>query len=444
MNIENEMIEAVLKNPDPYLADFLNVKKRVLVSDAVYKGEPVPYLYIPKVYMPEDIRAFQIALSGMFDIVNRSIELYLTEPAISNLFGFDERLDALIRLKHHYDVNVPMGRFDLFYYGPGRFQFCELNTDGTSAMIEQKALAEILIESRLMKDFCRRYAFKAHELFYSWVDAVGIIYGQFRKNTNIACDTKDKTTVAIVDFIDKSSPLEFNEFARAFQSRGYECLIADPREIESSNGYMTYRGKSLDIVYRRLVTKDLMEHYDEIPGFINGLYGKKACIIGSIKTQIVHSKRFFQVLYDPLFRSYLTQKQIAFIDEHIPFTKKLRLSDTNNDAYTKGRSDYIIKPVDYYASKGVHAGSEYTAEEWVKLLTEKSREDYIIQSYAPLSPVDNIILNENDEFESKRFNTITGLFVYNERLSGIYVRGGVSAIISGLHNGYTFASFAAE
>ena len=162
-------------------------------------------------------------------------------------------------------------------------------------------------------------------------------------------------------------------------------------------------------------------------------------VVGSIKTQVIHTKRFFEVLYEPALRQYFTEAECAFIDAHVPYTRPLK-KDDQFETYLADRSKYIIKPIDYYASKGVCAGKDYTDEAWTDLLNEKAKEDFIIQTYCPIAAVDNLFADGSGNITAQRFNTITGLFTYNEKLSGVYVRAGLNAIISGLHDGYTMAT----
>jgi hypothetical protein len=37
-------------------------------------------------------------------------------------------------------------------------------------------------------------------------------------------------------------------------------------------------------------------------------------------------------------------------------------------------------------------------------------------------------------------NTITGLFVYNEKLKGVFTRASLNGVISDLNNGYSLSS----
>lgn len=442
MKIEKMMLESIMKNPEAYVQDFINVKQSVSESKAIYKGAPVPYLYVPKIYTPEDVNSFQDALAGIMDICDRTISLYVNNPEIRGLFGFDPRLEELILLPHGYDRTVPMGRFDIFYYGPGSFRFCELNADGASAMNEEKELSSIISNNKIVDEYRSAYDFKSFELFNSWVAEVGEIYGDYLKKKGTSLNGNHKTVVAIVDFIDKSSPIEFEVFKEAFEAAGYKAVIADPREITCENGRMIFEGLAIDVVYRRLVTKDLMDRYDEIPGFISGLKSGETCVIGSVKTQVIHTKRFFEMLYHPEVRKHFTREQIDFIDAHVPMT--MPLEDFGpDDVYLTDKDKYIIKPVDYYASKGVIAGSDLTMDQWRDILTEKVKEDYIIQAYCPVSMTENVLYNDT-ALQKYTFRTITGLFVYNGKFAGVYVRAGLNAIISGLHEGYTMATLVAE
>ena len=458
MTYERQMVDVFFENYATYKQDFLQTKEAVKNSNAIYKGQPVPYLHIPKLYDQTDMDTFKMALDGIHQISKKTIALYQEHEAIRALFGFDARLDALIRLPHHYTTTVPMGRFDIFYYGSGEFQFCELNADGASAMNEDHELSQILMNTQLAQAFNDKITTEKFELFHSWVDEVKVIYDDFLKITGAKLKSAETSVteeitetaeilensaripmVAILDFIDKGSSLEFEVFKRTFIEDGFDAIIIDPRDLKVKDGFMFVGDRKIDIVYRRLVTKDLMDRYDEIPEFIEGLKAGKTCIVGPIKTQIIHTKKFFEVLYEPKLRQYLDAADLAFIDKHVPYTRPLKKDDAF-ETYLTHREDYIIKPIDYYASKGVCAGKDYDDIAWRSLLEEKAMEDFIIQKYCPVSLVDNLYEDEDGNIVHKTFRTITGLFTYNEKLSGVYVRAGLNAIISGLHDGYTMST----
>ncbi|HWQ70887.1 MAG TPA: glutathionylspermidine synthase family protein [Desulfitobacteriaceae bacterium] len=450
--IETDKVREIAGQPEKYFQDYQLTVEKVDKSGAVYHGKPVPFLYVPKIFTSQDICRFGKAMQELFKIVDHTIDLYMKHASIRALFGFDKRLEELILSTangHGYRVNVPMGRFDIFYYQDGGYKFCELNTDGTSAMNEEVELTAVLLSSLPMCEVARDHTVKNFELFDSWVEEVNNIYNEYRvSNHKIPLDCSrreayENTTVAILDFKDKGNLLEFDIFKKHFEKAGFRCVIADPRDLMYNDGRLFYEGQEIDIIYRRLVTKDLMDRYDEIPALIQGLLANKTCVIGPIKSQIIHTKRFFEVLYQSTFRKFLSEEEIAYIDEHVPMTKLLENNEDLN-VYLATKDNYIVKPIDNYASTGVCAGKDYTQEEWESLLWEKMREHYIIQEYCPLALSENVLYGQDGKAELYNFHNLTGLYVYNQKFSGIYSRASRNAIISARHNSYTMSSVYVE
>jgi len=172
-----------------------------------------------------------------------------------------------------------------------------------------------------------------------------------------------------------------------------------------------------------------------------GIKANKTCIIGNLRSQIVHTKLFFKVLHDERYQKYLTVEEIRYINSHIPITEKIK---EVKDKYILNKNSLIAKPIDNYASKGVFAGNDLTNEEWIVQLERIKHENYLIQEFCQPSYSKNIIFESNEEYIVEDFRNITGLFVYNESLYGIYSRLGLNSIISGLHEGFTVPSFYIE
>jgi glutathionylspermidine synthase len=437
----------IIRHPEQYFADYQLTIEKVSKSGAIYHGKPVPFLYLPKIFTKQDVHNLGEAVKNIFTIVNHTIELYMQQASVRALFGFESRLEELILSTARgpgYRANVPMGRFDLFYYPDGGYKLCELNADGASAMNEENELTNVLLGTLAMQEITKDYCVKRFELFESWVEEVKHIYNEYLVSTQeVPLPNNQKgyanTTVAILDFIDKGNLLEFEIFQDRFKKAGFNCIIIDPRDLTYNKGKLFHHDCGIDIIYRRLVTKDLMDRYEEIPELIQGILANQTCIIGPIKSQVIHTKRFFEVLYQPALRAFLSKDEIAYIDEHVPFTKPLQDNEDWN-TYLSDKDQYIVKPVDGYASQGVCAGKDFSPEAWAALLKEKLQEDFIIQEYCPLALSENVIYDDQGKATLYEFHNLTGLFVYNQKLAGIYSRAGLNAIISGQHGGYTVSS----
>ena len=424
------------EHPELVKEDYKKLLKEVSQSKAVYKGKPLPFLYYPCVYSQDDIERFETITKDIFKIVNKSIDIYMKYPEVRPVWGFSKTLESLVLISHDYQANVPMGRFDFFYYPDGHYQFCELNTDGTSAMNEETPLTDILLKSEGLKPFLELYQVKRFELYESWVDEVSNIYDEFVKSGH---ERAEKPYVIIMDFIAKGSPHEFEIFKETFIEKGYDCDIVSPETLSYKEGHLYVKDKKVDIVYRRLVTRDLMEAYEDLQDLVEGIKANKTCFIGSMKTQIVHTKKYFEALHHPLVRKYFSESDLEYIDAHIPFTAPL-VKGENYDEYIENKDSYIIKPIDFYASKGVYAGYEHSLEKWKTLLEEGVKEGYIIQKYCKKSQHLNLYFDGNQDLHVKKMNTITGLFVYNEKLKGVFTRASLNGVMSDLNNGYSLSS----
>ena len=428
--INKEYIELIQKDPKLYKKDYEEMKKRVKNSTAIYKGEPVPFLYHPMFFTEEDIENFKYIGDTLISIGDKVTEKYLESSKFREKFQYPKKLEELILIDHGYDINIPIGRFDLFYQDKDNFKFCELNTDGSSAMNEDNTLGRILLESKAMKSLGEEYRLENLELIDKWVEDIIQIYNTWEEKT------EEKPNIAIVDFIESGTSEEFKVFKKAFEDKGYNIIIEDPRNLEYKNGGL-YRGDfKIDLVYRRIVTFELLDKWDEIPDFIEAYRNKAFCSVGSIKSQIMHNKIIFKILHDKDTLEFLSEEERNFVEKHIPYTGLFTGDQKTYDRVLNYKDRYIMKPLDLNASRGVYAGRDMSQEEWAKRLRDSFNKDYIYQEFFHPFKREHVVFNEGD-LSIEEFGSILGLFLYNEKLAGMYTRVGKESIISGLTSYYT-------
>lgn len=436
VEINREYIDLILKDKERYYKDYLITKEKVNNSNAKYKGKPIPFLYHPMFVTKEDIEAFDKIGDMMISITNRVTDKYLEDPNFRKKFGFPKLIEDLIQVDNGYDINVPIGRFDVFYKSYEDFKFCELNTDGSSAMNEDNTIGKILLNSEGLKDFGEKYKLNYFELFDSWVNKSIGIYKKFNPN-NL------RPNVAIVDFKESGTTAEFQEFHKAYARRGYNCIIVDPRDLKYRDGKLYYENYRIDLVYRRIVTFELIEKADEIQDFIEAYKSRAFCCIGSIKSQVIHNKIFFKILHDEDTLELLSQEEREFVKNHIPMTGLFEGDRDVFDLVLNNKDKYIMKPFDLNASQGVYTGRDLSFEEWEKRLKESWDNEYLYQEFFDPFTREFIVF-EDKEPTVKEFKMILGLFMYKEKFAGIYTRIGNTNIISGISNYYTLPNIIVE
>ena len=241
-------------------------REYLLHSSVAYHGRCVRTLQIPKVFTPAALEDFRQIVRITYGIFQKVIREYLDNPAYRQLFPFSRELEELILVPSLYDSLLPIARFDIFYNEEtGDFKFCEINTDGTSAMNEDYVLNQALDLNPAHQSMKRQHAFGTFELYDSWVRTFLSIYDTYEKK-------KEHPHVVIADFLENASITEFEEFQRRFEKAGVSCEIAEITELTFRDRHLiSPTGRVIDAVYRRAVTSDVMAHAREVQPFLQAV-----------------------------------------------------------------------------------------------------------------------------------------------------------------------------
>ena len=403
-----------------------DIKNYLEHSSVAYHGRCVFTLHIPKVFTAGQISDFKEIVKTTYGIFEKVIKAYLTDPDFRKLFPFSKELEKLILVPNLYDSLLPIARFDIFYNEEtGDFKFCEINTDGTSAMNEDYVLNMAIAKNTAHQEMLKKYSMKTFELYDSWVKCFMKLYDSYQKKV-------DHPRIGIVDFLADASITEFEEFKRRFEKAGYETEICEITELSYHDGALySASGKKIDLIYRRAVTSDIMKRIDEVRDFIEAVKNQDVCIMGSFCTQIIHNKWLFKILHMEESQHLFTGDEQKFIKDYVPYTDLLE--ENNIEEIIDKKEKWIIKPLDSYASKGVFAGIDYSKEEWKKLVEEHCGKEYIFQEYCPPYRSQNIYLPTEDA-KFIPYTNMSGLFVYNGEFAGVYSRLSDGGIISSQYN----------
>ena len=424
LKINNEYIEMVLKDQVSYADDYKKVVEKVANSTAIYKGKPVPFLYNPMFFTPEDEKSFSKIGKTMIEIGDKVFHKFRDDLEYRKKFNYPDYIINLMLLPNSYEINVPIGRFDVFYKDKDNFKFCEINTDGSSAMNEDNAVGEILLESQALKDFSNKYDLKNNELIASWVEKSLEIFNKWDPSNK-------KPNVAIVDFKESGTSYEFLEFKKAYENAGYNCIIADPRDLIYQDGKLYFEDYRIDLVYRRIVTFELIEKKDEIGEFLKAYEENAMCVIGTIRSQLIHNKIFFKILHDKDTLDFLSEDERKFVKNHVPYTGKFEGGQEEFDKVLLDKDMYVLKPYDKNGSQGVFVGRDLSDEVWKEMLSKVFNKDYIYQEFVEPFKRDFLVYKE-EAFKTETFGSIVGIFMYKEDYAGLYTRIGKENIISGL------------
>ncbi len=398
-------------------------------STAKYKGKTIYSLYIPKIFNEESTKYLKYIAETMVRIMRKVIEHYIADEDYRELFGFSSHLKELILNVPKYENLLPIARVDIFLNEEdGSFQFCEFNTDGSSAMNEDRELFHAFERTELYEELCQEYEVEGFELFDSLVDAFLEIYSTYQYK-------KENPTVGIVDFLELGCSIEeFEQFRLSFEKAGYRAKICDIRELTFDGHHLIDKdGDFIDIIYRRAVTSDILEHEKSVMPFLKAVSLHKVCCIGSFCTQVAHDKSLFYILRDKKTMTFLTKEEQNFIKEHIPFTVELTDRTVGDHHVLENKDKWLIKPKNSYGARGIFAGVNFDEKDWERAVKENKNKNYILQQFIMPYQTDNIDFKKQNPVFTKHSN-LTGLYVYNGVFAGVYSRQANHEIISSAYD----------
>lgn len=438
--IYDEYLEHIREHQEENRAAADEMKVDLQHSPLISRGRLIDMpLAIPKIYTKEDDALFQDVVETTHRICCKVIRHYVENPEYRKGFGFPKELEELILQDPGYEDLLPMSRFDIFYHeDTGNFKFCEINTDGTSAMNEDYNLDKLNIKNPAHQAVLRKHTIRSYELFDSWVETFLALYQNYRKKHP---EMPLVPTVAITDFLDKGNLPEFYEFARRFQKRGIYAQVVDIRNLRYENGcLLAPEGYEIHGIYRRAVTADVMEQLSAVTPLLDAYREGNVFLCGSFRTQVVHAKTFFTVLHQEATRKILTEEENRFVAEHVPYTVDFGEGGISLEDVIGNKDKYILKPNDSYGSNSVADGKGRSRAEWEALCRKYYGQGYICQEYAEQYATPNVDFMHGDG-EVHDYINMNGLYSYNGKFAGVFTRQACGTIIASHQSERNVASY---
>jgi uncharacterized circularly permuted ATP-grasp superfamily protein len=171
-------------------------------------------------------------------------------------------------------------------------------------------------------------------------------------------------------------------FRDFFEANGIPTVICDPRELDYSNGKLSARGRQVTLVYRRVLTSELIARSDSTRPLRRAYLDGAACVVNTFRAKLLHKKMSLALLSDPAYAGLYSPAERRTIARHVPWTRKLtpRLAD---DVAAR-RETLVLKPNDEYGGKGVVLGWTTSQSEWERAVAEALRSSHVVQEAVPV------------------------------------------------------------
>ena len=277
----------------------------------------------------------------------------------------------------HGPPDVVLSRLDAFLTPDGP-RFIEINSDAPAGFGYSDRMARVHRDLPVFREFARTQAVTYQASDEGLVRAV---MGALPRTT------AGPPLVAIVDWAEVKTRADQEILREAFLARGFDCVLADPRAMTVRAGRLRTSGRPVDLVYRRAVLSELVEHELEVQAFLIA-YRERLCpFVNTLRCRLSEDKAFFAVLTDEAFGSLMSEDERQFVARAVPWTRKVEERRTVKDGRAVDlvpfvlaeRERLVLKPAHAYGGRSVFVGDETPAMEWEAAVRAALGSPWVVQ-----------------------------------------------------------------
>jgi len=281
--------------------------------------------------------------------------------------GLEPEEERLALADPGFAYSSPSARLDSFF--AGQIRFVEYNAESPAGMAYSDNLAAIFARLPVMKAFRKRFRGRFLPTRRRQLSAMLHAFRQWGRGT--------RPVIAIVDWEGLPTAPEFEMFKAFFEAAGVKTVICDPRSLELRRGRLYAQGKAVNLVYRRVLTSELLARGDETRALRDAYVAGAVCVVNSFRAKLLHKKMSLAMLSDDRYRRLYTPAQRAAIRSHIPWTR--RVVPELADEIARRRETLVLKPNDEYGGKGVILGWTVDQAEWEAAIEVGATQSYVVQ-----------------------------------------------------------------
>ena len=380
--------EAVARYHELLANQDLAEASRALLDEGLEKAKLIfggrrlsPYLRPHFVSQTDFARICQIC-ETVWSAIQKVKDAAVVDPGVVDDLGLTEIEHELVDIDPGYVAVSPTSRLDSFLT-ESSYSFVELNGESPAGIAYADAAYDIFSSLPVMKEFAAHY--KLHPMYGRGL-LLDVLLRSYKEY--LGRSPEHRPRIAIVDLAGVPTVSEFELFRDFFEHSGFPAVICTPQELEFRHNRLSVEGQEIDIVYKRLLVNEYVPVMDEYPALLDAYRAGAICMVNSFRSKLIHKKALFAVLTNPKHAALFSNKELATIRAHVPWTRIVK--DEHTDYFGREvnlldfiRSDnehLVLKPNDDYGGHGITIGWNVDQRGWDDAINEALADgDYLVQ-----------------------------------------------------------------
>ena len=335
-----------------------------------YGDNVIPTILRP-IFMPSKVnkeyaRLCKILIGACDKVVNQCLK---GNKEFIEIVEVGKKFRKLAFFDPGYNAATFVTRPDSFF-SRGKIIFNEINSDSPGGTQYANQINYAFKQLAFTRKFLRKNRIKLADIpVNNKLTLTGLlkVFKEFRKATGYK---RKKPTIAIVDWKTVGTVHEFYIMQRHFRKKGYKVFVVEPYDLKYDGKHLKdKKGNIIDIVYKRVVMRELVGKLGFKNELLKAYYDKNVCVANSFNSYLVSSKAVFEIFTSSKFKKYFSKREWAILKNHVPWTRKIRKEDKKLKTHMlKNKDKLVIKPTRSYGGRNVYIGVDLTQNEWQKLV----------------------------------------------------------------------------
>jgi uncharacterized circularly permuted ATP-grasp superfamily protein len=445
----DELLRPVLKKSPDLAKTFLEEMR----SAKLTFGKRVHCPFLRPVFLsPQDEDRVRRVAETIAAIAERLTNLALEDHALFEQFHLRPEEERLIRMNGGYEPASAASRLDAFLL-PESLKFTEYNGESPAGPGYSESLSDIFRALPVMEDFKKRFEVHSYPLSAKLLDALISTYVDWGGKSK-------RPQMAIVDWKEVPTWSEFEILKDRFEKMGIAVELADPRDLAFDGKRLIANGKSVELLYRRVLINDIVARPKECQAIVDAYASGQVCVANNFRCNIPHVKAFFAVLTDDQNARYFSAEERELVQRHVPWTRVVADVKTEYDGepiellehIRKNQKNLVMKPSDEYGGKGVMLGWEVEKKEWESAIEaalpgRKAANTYgcwIVQERIPMRRGSFPYIGKGNKVEFKNMLVDFAPYLFRGRVAGYLTRLSSTSLANVTSGGGQIPSFRVE
>ena len=445
----DKLLRPFLKKPSLLAEEFL---EDVRAANLTF-GDRVHCPFLRPVFLsPDDEHRLRSVAETIVTIAERLTRQALEDAALFQQFHLRPEEERLVRLNPGPGPASTASRLDAFLL-PESLKFTEYNGESPAGPGYSETLSDIFRQLPVMEEFKKRFEVHAYPLSAKLLDALITTYVDWGGKTK-------RPQMAIVDWREVPTWSEFEILQARFERMGIPVVIADPRDLEFDGKKLVAQGKTIDLLYRRVLLNDIVARPKECEALVRAYQSGKLCVANNFRCKIPHVKAFFAVLTDGINAKYFSPEEQELIQRHVPWTRVVADVKTTHDGKAvallefirKNQKNLVMKPSDEYGGMGVTLGWEIDKAHWEKTVEqalpgakgEPGQGCWIVQERIPMRRGEFPFIGEGHKVDFRNMLMDFAPYIFRGKVAGYLTRLSATSLANVTSGGGQIPSFRVE